>query len=54
MEEDYLDRANVDVIKGEVRGIDLAKRLLMVKGHNEPITFDKILVAWGASKKRLQ
>ena len=53
VEEDYLDRANVDVVKGEVKGIDLTKNLLFVKGHTEPIQFDKVLVAWGSQKKRL-
>ena len=53
VEEDYLDRANVDVVKGEVKGIDLTKNLLFVKGHSEPIQFDKVLVAWGSQKKRL-
>ena len=33
VEEDYLDRANVDVIKGELAKIDLNTNKIYVKGH---------------------
>jgi NADH dehydrogenase FAD-containing subunit len=48
VEEDYLDRANIDVIKGEIKAIDLNKNQLIIKGTNGPIEFDKILIAWGS------
>lgn len=32
VEDDYLDRANVDIIKGEVKSINLDKRELTIKG----------------------
>jgi len=53
VEEDYLDRANVDVVKGEIKTIDLNRNQIVVKGVKESIHFDKVLVAWGAYKKRL-
>ena len=52
-EEDYLDRANVDVIKGEIKGIDLKRNNVIIKNFGDPIHFDKLLVAWGSQKKRL-
>lgn len=50
---DFLDRANITVIKGEVKKIDKQKKLLQVKGCKDVIQFDKLMVAWGAYKKRL-
>jgi predicted RNA-binding protein len=35
VEEDYFDRANVDVIKGEIKTIDLNKNEIVVKGVKE-------------------
>jgi len=32
VEEDYLDRANVEVIMGEVNTIDLNRNLIVVRG----------------------
>lgn len=37
VEEDYLDRANVDVVKGEIKSIDLNNNQIVVKGVKEPI-----------------
>jgi NADH dehydrogenase FAD-containing subunit len=53
VEGDYLDRANVDVIKGEVKSIDVVKKRIKVKGQKDIINYDKLLIAWGANKKRL-
>ena len=53
VEEDYFDRANVDVIKGEIKTIDLNKNEIVVKGVKEQIRFDKVMIAWGSYKKRL-
>jgi len=50
VEEDFLDRANIDVIKGQVSNIDCDERQITIKGLNKPIHFDKVLVAWGAEK----
>lgn len=54
VEEDFLDRANVDVIKGEIKQIDLNHNILRIKGHKDQVVFDRILIAWGANKKRIQ
>ena len=48
VEEDYLDRANVDIIKGEVKNINLDKREITLKGQRKPLEFEKVIVAWGA------
>ena len=53
VEEDYLDRANVDVVKGEIKSLDLNNNKIVVKGVKEPIDFDKVMIAWGSYKKRL-
>lgn len=54
VETDYLDRANVDVIKGQVKMIDTINRKLQVQGYKNPFNFEKVLVAWGANRKRLK
>ena len=53
VEEDFLDRANVDVVKGDVKAIDLNHKHVVIRGSNKPIKFDKVLCAWGANKKKL-
>ena len=53
VEEDYFERANIDIVKGELKSIDLNRNILVVKGVKEPVRFDKVMVAWGAYKKRL-
>ena len=53
VEEDYFDRANVDVIKGEIKKIDLGKNELIIKGLKDRIKFDKVMIAWGSYKKKL-
>ena len=50
---DFLDKANITVIKGEVKHINKEKKLISIKGIKEHIHFDKLLIAWGAFKKRL-
>jgi predicted RNA-binding protein len=35
VEEDYLDRANIDVIKGELKTIDLNNNIITIKGVKE-------------------
>lgn len=37
VEDDYLDRANVDVIKGELKKIDVNTRTIDIKNHRKPI-----------------
>ena len=37
VEEDFLDRANVDILKGEIKAIDLTKNLASVRGQRKPI-----------------
>ena len=53
VEDDYLDRANVDIVRGGVTGIDVPQQLLTVKGLRAPLKYDKLLVAWGAETLRL-
>lgn len=48
-----MDRANVEVLKGELSAIDFNKMKVTVRGQKQPVEFDKILIAWGAYKKRL-
>jgi len=50
---DFLDRANITVVKGEIKGIDKVNKQIKIKGLKETVNFDKMLVAWGAFKKRL-
>ena len=51
---DFMDRANIMVIKGDVKKIDVNGKYLLLKGAKERINFDKLLVAWGSHKKRLK
>lgn len=53
VESDYLKRANVDVIAGEIKSINLEKNEIVIKNAKEKVFFDKVLIAWGAAKKRL-
>lgn len=48
VEADWLDRANVDIMKGNVRFIDVKNRKMAITGYAKPIEFDRLLVAWGA------
>ena len=48
-----MDRANVEVLKGELTQVDFNKMRIIVKGQKKPVEFDKIMVAWGSHKKRL-
>lgn len=50
---DFLDRANVTVIPGEIKKIDKNAKTIRIKGLKDMIHFDKMLIAWGAYKKRL-
>lgn len=53
VEDDYLDRANVDVIKGELKKIDVNTRTIDIKNHRKPIQFDKVIVSWGSTQDKL-
>lgn len=53
VEDDYLDRANIDIIRGRVSDIDVEERTIKVAGLRKPIKFEKLLVAWGAEKEKL-
>jgi len=54
VEDDFLDRANVDIIKGDVRHIDIDKREIVIAGQKKPIAFEKVIIAWGAEMDKLQ
>ena len=51
VEDDYLDRANIDIIRGRVNEINIEDRTIKVKGMRKPIKFEKLLVAWPTTKK---
>lgn len=53
VEEDYFERANIDIIKGEIKTIDLNRNEIVVKGLKDRVGFDKVMIAWGSYKKRL-
>ena len=53
VEDDFLDRANVDVLKGKIKMLDTTHKKLVLTGYRKPIEFDKILVAWGSQRKRM-
>lgn len=54
VEDDFLDRANVDIIKGDVRHIDVENRQIVIKGLKKPLEFEKVIIAWGAEMDRLE
>ena len=53
VEEDYLDRANIDILRGSIKSINTEKREMVINGMRKPIKFDKMLVAWGAEREKL-
>ena len=53
VDDDYLERANVEVVKGDIKGIDLNKNIIVIGGLKKPIEFNKLLFAFGSFKKRL-
>lgn len=53
VEDDYLDRANIDIIRGTIHRIAIEEKMLTIKGLRKPIRFDKLLVAWGAHRNKL-
>lgn len=53
-EDDFLDKANVTVMRGRVKWIDLEKKYIEMAGAKRKIEFDKVLVAWGADKRRFK
>ena len=53
VEEDFLDRANVDIMKGKVIRIDVEAKEITLSGMKKPIKFDKAMIAWGAEKMKL-
>ena len=53
VENDYLDRANIDIIKGQPKMLDIKNKKLQISGYRKPLEFDKLMIAWGAEKKKL-
>jgi len=53
-EDDFLDRANVVVLKGNLKWIDLDQKYITLYGHKDKINFDKLLIAWGADRIRMK
>ena len=53
VEQDFLDKAKVAVVREGVKKIDWKKKELYFKKGVDKINYDKLLVAWGSHKKRL-
>jgi NADH dehydrogenase FAD-containing subunit len=53
VEDDFLDRANVDLIQGEIKSIDTDKKEIVIKGLRAPLKFEKIIIAWGSEINKL-
>jgi len=53
LEDDFLDRANVTVIKARVKKIDVEKKMIQCGSVADRIQYDKIMLAWGSGKKKL-
>ena len=53
LEDDFMDKANITVMQGEIKKIDVDKKQLVLKNVHQPIDFDRILIAWGSEKARL-
>lgn len=53
VEDDFLDRANIDLIQGEIKNIDIEKKEIYVKGLRKQIKFKKIIIAWGSEINKL-
>lgn len=53
VEPDYLQRANVDIIKGRIKSFDIPNKYLEIAGEIKPIKFDKLILTYGSFKKRL-
>ncbi len=53
LDDDYMNRANIKVVPGIIKFIDVDKKEIEVKGYHEKLEFEKVLLAWGSAKKRL-
>lgn len=40
-------------MRGEIKSIDFDRKQIVIKGVKQAIDFDKVMIAWGASKSRL-
>ena len=50
VEDDFLDRANIDIMKGSLTELNMEQKYMVLKGQRKPIYFDKVMVAWGSEK----
>lgn len=53
VEDDYLDRANIDILRGSIKSIDIEKGEMAISGLRKPVKFSKMLVAWGSDREKL-
>lgn len=53
VEEDYFNKANIKVVPGIIKFIDVDKKKIQIKGYHEELEYEKLLIAWGSQKKRL-
>ena len=52
-DQDFLDKANVTVMNGQIKSLDKEKKVIRMKGSTQAIHFDKVLFAVGSHKKKL-
>lgn len=52
VEEDYLTRCNIDIKTGSIKHINIDEKWISFS-KTERIPYDKLLIAWGSQKKRL-
>lgn len=54
VDEDFFDRNEIDLRQNQVEHIDVDERLLYLKGEKKPLEYDRILIAWGSHKAKLE
>ena len=53
IQDDFFERANIDIIKGTVTNINYNKKYIELLNESKPIPFDKCVLACGSKKKKL-
>lgn len=53
VEENFFEAANIRVMKGELKELDVDNKRIKLKGDHKYWEFDKILFAWGSEKAKL-
>ena len=53
VEENFFEAANIRVMKGELKELDVDNKRIKLRGDHKYWEFDKILFAWGSEKAKL-